>query len=274
MSKELVSFNNRTALIIGGATGMGAATAKLLADLGADLIVLDVAEVDYPVNKFLKIDLRDKGAVDAVLEQLDEPIDAVFACAGVADGTGGIMQINFISQRYIIDRLVASGRLVRGGAVLMISSVAGLPWQQNIVQVREFLACDSWEAAETWLANNEGNDNYSFSKQAVNGYIAAAAMPMLREGVRINAILPGPTDTPLARANADVWLSFAQDYRESVGVECLAPEQMASVMAFLASDAASGINGISLLVDQGHVSSAIAGTHPEPAINMMLGVPQ
>jgi len=163
VSKELLSFNNKTALIIGGATGMGAATAKLLTDLGTDLIVLDVAEVDYPVKKFLKIDLRDKAAVDAVLEQLDEPIDA---------------------------------------------------------------------------------------------------------------ILPGPTDTPLARANADIWLSFAQDYRKSVGVECLAPEQMASVMVFLASDAASGINGISLLVDQGHVSSAVAGTHPEPAINMMLGVPQ
>lgn len=272
MTNSLFSYDNKTVLVIGGATGMGAAATKLASSLGARTLVMDVAEVNYPVDAFLRIDLRNKDQIDATLAQINEPVDIVFACAGVADGTRGIMQINFISQRYIIDQLLSKKLLNQGGSVVMISSVAGLPWQVNLKQVSDFLSNTSWEAAEQWLETNPGNDNYSFSKQAINAYIAASALPMLQKGLRINAILPGPTNTPLAQANADVWLTFGNDYRQKAGVECLSPEQMASTMAFLGSDAASGINGITVLVDQGHVSSAIAGTHPEPAVNMMLGI--
>lgn len=272
MTQPLVNFANKTVLVIGGATGMGAAATQLAARLGGKTIVMDVAEVAYPVDQFLRIDLRNQDRIDETLSQITQPVDVVFACAGVADGTPGIMQINFISQRYIIDQLLAKNLLPRGGAIVMISSVAGLPWQMNLQQVNGLLANTRWEAAEQWLAANPGNDNYSFSKQAINGYIAASALPLLTRGIRINAILPGPTNTPLAQANASVWLSFGNEYRQRAGVDCLSPEQMANTMAFLGSDAASGINGITVLVDLGHVSSAIAGTHPEPAVNMMLGL--
>ena len=55
--------------------------------------------------------------------------------------------------------------------------------------------------------------------------------------MRINAILPGPTDTPLARANADLWLGFGAEYRAEAGVEALSPDQMANTLAFLGSQA-------------------------------------
>ena len=62
------------------------------------------------------------------------------------------------------------------------------------------------------------------------------SFPFLKQGVRINAICPGPTDTPLARANADMWLGFAQDYRDETGTPHLVPQQMGDVMVFLNSD--------------------------------------
>jgi NAD(P)-dependent dehydrogenase (short-subunit alcohol dehydrogenase family) len=62
-------------------------------------------------------------------------------------------------------------------------------------------------------------------------------------GMGINAICPGPTDTLLARANADLWLSFGQDYREATGIQVHQPEQMGNAMVFLNSPAASAVNG-------------------------------
>jgi NAD(P)-dependent dehydrogenase (short-subunit alcohol dehydrogenase family) len=103
-----------------------------------------------------------------------------------------------------------------------------------------------------------------FSKQAMNFYTAQQAFPLLKRGIRINAIEPGPTDTPLARANADVWLRFGKNYREDAGVATLTPEQMASTLVFLCSPAASGVSGISLLVDYGLVNSGIAGSFTKP----------
>ena len=272
MNANFVSFENKSVLIVGGASGMGRACGLLMNSLGANLSVLDVAAVDYPVKQYFKVDLRSQASVDDVLAQLEERFDVVLSCAGVADGTGGIMQINFISQRYIIENLLANNKLSEQASVVLISSIAGLPWQQNLAQLKDFLSTASWQEAESWLKNHEGNDTYTFSKQAANAYVASSALRLLSKGVRINSMLPGPTDTPLARANADVWLGFGHGYREAAGIEYLIPEQMASVMAFLASPAASGVSGVLLPVDAGHMSSAITDSYPEPAIKMMLGL--
>ncbi len=107
---------------------------------------------------------------------------------------------------------------------------------------------------------------------AINTFVADRSFAMLQRGIRINAILPGPTDTPLARANADTWLSFGADFREAAGTKTLVSEQMGNVMAFLGSDAASGVNGVSLLVDDGHISSGITGSFENPMVKMLLGL--
>ena len=59
------------------------------------------------------------------------PVDALFSCAGVADGTPGIEKINFIGHRHMIDRMLAEGTLPRGSAIGFISSAAGLGWESE-----------------------------------------------------------------------------------------------------------------------------------------------
>jgi NAD(P)-dependent dehydrogenase (short-subunit alcohol dehydrogenase family) len=108
---------------------------------------------------------------------------------------------------------------------------------------------------------------------AINAYVARVAFPMLAKGIRVNAILPGPTDTPLARANADMWLTFGQGYRDATGTKFLTPEQMGSAISFLNSDAASGVSGVTLLVDSGHTMASLSGAYEpdQPIMKMLAG---
>lgn len=253
-------YDGKRVLVVGGATGMGASAAQTVGDLGAEVVVMDHAPVDFPVAQAIQVDLRDRSAIDEALAQFDGDLHAVFSAAGVADGTPGLMKINFIAHRHIVESLLGTGRLTRGSAVCFISSVAGLAWESNLPQVKEFLATPDYESATAWIDAQPGTDSYTFSKQAMNAYVAIQSYPFLKQGVRINAICPGPTDTPLARANADMWLGFAQDYRDDTDTPHLVPQQMGDVMVFLNSDAASGISGVNLLVDTGHVMSSLTGS--------------
>ena len=111
-----------------------------------------------------------------------------------------------------------------------------------------------------WIEAHPERADYMFSKQAINVYVASQAFPLLAQGIRINAILPGPTDTPLARANADVWLGFGTDYRGETGIEASQPDEQAGPLAFLCSDAARYVTGEVMIVDAGYTSSGITGT--------------
>ncbi|HEU4429456.1 MAG TPA: SDR family oxidoreductase [Myxococcota bacterium] len=264
MGVEAFRYDGRRALVVGAATGMGAATAQTVARLGGEVIALDAAPIEYAAKQVVRADLCQLASVDAALAQIGGPLNAVFLCAGVADGNPHLMKINFISQRYLLEKLLERVALPRGSAVAWISSVAGMGWQANLPALKELMALPDWNGAVAWIASHANTNTYVFSKQAMSFYTAQQAFPLLKRGIRINAIEPGPTDTPLARANADVWLRFGRNYREDAGVETLTPQQMADVLAFLCSPAASGISGISLLVDQGLIRSSIAGSFTKP----------
>src|SRR4051794_3474052 len=215
---DAFSFKGKRAVVVGGATGMGAATAELVLDAGAEVVVLDRAEVTLPGVKAVSLDLSDKASIDAAVEEVGGPIDALFSCAGVADGTPGIERINFIGHRYMIERLLDQNLLPNGSAIGMISSAAGLGWETNLDLLLEFLDVEDFDAATTWTLERD-RATYMWSKQAINAYVAREAFGLLKRGIRINAILPGPTNTPLAQANADTWLSFGADYREAVSID-------------------------------------------------------
>lgn len=265
-------YDGKRALVVGGATGMGAATAELARDAGAEVVVMDRAEVTIPGVKAIPLDLADKGSIDRAVDECGGPVHALFACAGVADGVPGIEKINFIGHRRLIERMIAAGMLPRGSAIGFISSAAGLGWEANLDLLKEYLAIEDFDAASQWAIDHNKAD-YMWSKQAICAYVASRAMPLLKQGIRINAICPGPTDTPLARANEELWLGFGADYRAEVGIEASTPLQQAYPLVFLCSDAASVITGITIVTDAGYISSGVTGTWPAatPIANMLLG---
>lgn len=279
MDADAFRYDGKRVLVVGGATGMGRATAGLVQHLGAEVVVMDFAPIDQPGVRAISLDLRDEDGIDTAVDDCGGPIHALFSCAGAADGTPGIEKINFIGHRHLIDRCIAKGYLGRGAAIGMISSTAGLAWERNLDAVLDYLATPDFDAAVAWIEqhgpdrSHPGNADYMWSKQAVCGYVASQAAAMQTRGIRINAIMPGPTDTPLARTQADLWLGFGADYRDAVGVAASTPEEQAGPLAFLCSDAAVYVNGQTLITDAGYVASGVTGSFAaaRPAVDFLRG---
>ena len=265
-------YDGKRALVVGAASGMGAATAALALDAGADVIGMDFAPVTLEGARAIKVNLADRATIDTALDELGGPIDVLFSCAGVADGTPGIEKINFIGHRYMINRLLERGWLGRGSAIGFISSAAGLGWEANLDLAKEYLAIDDFDAASQW-AIDHGKADYMWSKQAICAYVAGEAMSFLKQGIRINAICPGPTDTPLAQANKDMWLGFGADYREAIGIEAATPLEQAYPLVFLCSAGASAMTGQIVITDSGYFSAGLTGSFPDatPAVHFLLG---
>jgi aldehyde dehydrogenase (NAD+) len=267
------SYRGKRALVVGGATGMGAAVAEVVRDAGAEVVVMDRSKISLTGVRAISVDLAQKSSIDKALAECGGRVDTLFSCAGVADGTPGIERINFIGHRYMIDRMFAAGMLPRGAAIGFISSAAGMGWEANLPLLKEFLKIEDFDAATAWVHEHKKAD-YMWSKQAICAYVAQQALPFLKRGVRINATLPGPTDTPLAQANKDRWLGFGADYRKEAGVDVSTSIEQARPLVFLCSDAAAAISGVTVITDIGYVSSAIAESFPSAkmTVNFLRGV--
>ena len=261
---DLFRYDGKRVVVVGAATGMGNAAARLLVDAGAEVVAMDFAPMDIAgIAGSITVNLADKASIDAAVDECGGRVDALFSCAGVADGTPGIEKINFLGHRHMINRMLDAGMLGRGSAIGFISSAAGAAWARDDNQeiLGEYLAIEDMDEASQWALDN-GKADYFQSKLAVCLYVASMAYPLLAKGIRINAIMPGPTDTPLAQANKEMWLGFGSDYREDTGVEASTPEDQAYPLVFLCSDAAKAITGITLTSDQGYFSSGITNSYP------------
>ena len=257
-------FDGKRVLVVGGATGMGAAAAELALDLGAEVVVMDRAEVTVPGVTDVGLDLASRVSIDAAVDACGAPVHALLACAGVADGTPGIERINFVGHRYLIDRMLDAGILSPGSAIGFISSTAGLGWESNLEELSEVLAISDFDEAAAWFVDHRKAD-YLHTKQAMCAYVATRAYSLLRRNVRVNAICPGPTVTPLAVANKELWLEFGADYRSDAGVEASTPMEQAYPLLFLCSDAAVYITGVTLIADAGYMSAGLTGAYPAAA---------
>src|SRR6202034_2530953 len=176
-------YDGKRVLVVGGATGMGAATAQLVQDAGAEVVMMDFAEMKLPGAKAIHVNLAEEASIDAAVDECGGPIHALFSCAGVADGTPGIEKINFIGHRHLIERLLAGDMMPPGSAIGFISSAAGLAWGANLPLIKEYLDTPDFDTAVKWIEDH-GKADYMFSKQAICAYVASQAFPMLKRGIR------------------------------------------------------------------------------------------
>ena len=251
MSGRLLS--EKTVLITGGASGIGAAAATVFASHGAQVAVADIdAEggaataslVDEQGGEcfFVQADMRSEQDVAAMVQATVERfgrLDCAFNNAGI-DGQPGslhestldnweqVLAVNltgvWLCLKYEIRHMLDHG----GGSIVNTSSVAGL------------------------IGISHGLAAYVAAKHGVIGVTRAAALEYATRGIRVNAICPGAVRTPmLAHAIDEGLVSEADAYAmEPIG-RLATPDEVAEAAAWLCSDAASYVTGHPMTVDGG-----------------------
>lgn len=252
-------FDGKRALVVGGASGMGAAAADVLLQLGATVVVMDYAPVTLAGVESISVDLRDQASIEAAVDACAGPVDALLSCAGVAPGADGIERVNFIGQRHLIERVIDQEKMPKGSSIVMVSSIAGYGWEDEIPLLLEYLDTPDFDSAMRWIDAHpdKAKFDYPWSKEAVNAYVGRQAFRLNPRGIRINALLPGVVDTPLGRASG--WVDDWEAWHQALDAPPNSPEGIAYPLAFLCSEAAQHVNGTTLIVDDGYVNAGLTG---------------
>lgn len=258
-------FEGRIALVTGGASGIGKATARRLALEGATVAVVDRDEAGGEETRgeiegsggravVCVCDVSSSESVAALARRVEQelgPVDVLANVAGVGDTWNlrgiadvpderwdRVLSVNLTGPFYLC-RAIVPGMAERGrGAVVNVSSLAGRSKSAN------------------------GGIAYTASKSGLLGLTRHLAFDYGRDGVRVNAICPGGVDTPMIRAGGPSQASSEDEaemrrarvaaYQYFMPIQRLStPEEQAAAIAFLASDDASYINGVSLDVNGG-----------------------
>jgi NAD(P)-dependent dehydrogenase (short-subunit alcohol dehydrogenase family) len=250
-------LEGRVAVVTGGASGIGLATSRRFAFEGANVVVADVesdagkAAADEVNGLFVQVDVTSETDIEDAFRQAYETfgrIDVAFNNAGISPPDDGS----------ILDTGIETWRRVQEVNLTSVYNCCKhvLPYMQqqgrgSIINTASFVAVMG--AATSQIS-------YSASKGGVLAMTRELGVQFAREGIRVNALCPGPVNTPLLKE------LFAKDperaQRRLVHVPMgrfAEPEELASAVAFLASDDSSFITASTFLVDGG-----ISGAYVTP----------
>lgn len=237
----------------GGATGIGAAIKQRLQKDGHNVIVADIKDADITAD--LSTTEGRQAAIAGIQSACGGGLDGFISCAGVATHIADrklIPAVNYYGTVEVMDGVTDLLASNKGAAVLISSNSAPMSTDSDFVD----LMLDGSEAEA--LAHVEGIDGqaaYAGSKQAVARWMRRNISRFTELGVRVNAIAPGYTQTPMTKAveESEEYGEAIRDFMASIPVGRPGqPEDMAELTAFLLSDSASFICGSVLFIDGGH----------------------
>jgi NAD(P)-dependent dehydrogenase (short-subunit alcohol dehydrogenase family) len=250
-------LDSRTAVITGGCSGIGLATARRFAEEGARVVVADIddqrgeevaAELD---GLYVRTDVTDKEQVDALFARAKETygsVDVAFNNAGISPpDDDSILETGLEAWKRVQEVNLTS---------VYLCCKAAIPYMRrqgrgSIINTASFVA--RMGAATSQIS-------YTASKGGVLAMSRELGVQFAREGIRVNALCPGPVNTPLLQE------LFAKDPERAARRLVHIPvgrfaeaEEIAAAVAFLASDDSSFVNATDFLVDGG-----ISGAYVTP----------
>jgi NAD(P)-dependent dehydrogenase (short-subunit alcohol dehydrogenase family) len=195
---DALLYAGRRVIVTGAASGMGAATAELLVDLGAEVHAIDISKPEVVgLASFTPVDLRDPAQVDDAVAKIGTVVNALFNCAALPDTFPplDVMLVNFCGLRQLTEAVIPL--MIEGSSIASIASTAGTGWMQNLELLLDLLRTPDFAGARAWCAEHptELTNSYGLSKEAINAYTALRSFDLAAEGIRINCVNPGPTDT-------------------------------------------------------------------------------
>lgn len=246
-------FDGKSVLVTGAASGIGLATAQGFASEGANLMIADIdgqgaakaaAQIEASGGRAasVAVDLRDAeacaGMVDAVLQQFGR-LDIAVNNAGVNDAPYDEFE-NIVLEEW--NRVLSTNV---GG--LFNAMKAQVPAMRQTGGDKAIVNT----ASAASISAVPGKAAYVTSKHAVAGLTRAAALDLIRHNIRVNAVCPGLTETPMI-ATATAQVELQQALVAGTPIKRIAkPEEVAAAILFLASEEASYVMGSLMAVDGG-----------------------
>jgi NAD(P)-dependent dehydrogenase (short-subunit alcohol dehydrogenase family) len=257
----LDDFKDRPVVVTGCASGIGAAVARTLAGAGSWVIGIDRSRPDHVLQQFIPTDLGDLGSIQAAITSLPKEVWTLFSCAGLSSGAADpltVLRVNFLGLREFLEGVEA--RIPKGGAIASAASAAGRDYRENSKEVLDLVLTKGFVGGEKWIREHasyiQDRGGYRVSKEAVVLYTMVRCWSLGQRGVRINALAPGVTDTPMLEDFARVHGWHRLDAAlEPLGRKATADEQ-ARILIFLNSDWASYVNGQTIWSDGGAITTA------------------
>jgi NAD(P)-dependent dehydrogenase (short-subunit alcohol dehydrogenase family) len=125
-------LRGQTIVVTGAASGIGAASARLLVEAGASVVALDLREPAFAVAGFIAVDMADAAAIDAAAAKLPAAVDGLCNIAGVPGNRGvdATMRINVLGLRHLTEALLP--RMTKGASIVNLASVAGNLWPERL----------------------------------------------------------------------------------------------------------------------------------------------
>jgi 2-hydroxycyclohexanecarboxyl-CoA dehydrogenase len=240
--------HNVTYVVTGGASGIGLATACLLADTGATVIIGDIdtkngetVARDHANIEFVSVDLRDAASITAFAETIlgrHSKIDGVVNAAGWDRVEPFMDNDPALWDALIGINLLGTIRMTRAFLPGMIEAQAG-----KIVTV----------SSDAGRVGSMGETVYSAAKGGIIAFTKALAREMARYKINVNCICPGPTDTPLLHAQTSDWaMRIKEGMTRSIPFRRLAkPEEIAEGIAFFLSPKSAYVTGQVLSISGG-----------------------
>ncbi|MFJ8996179.1 SDR family NAD(P)-dependent oxidoreductase [Streptomyces sp. NPDC102279] len=240
-------LSGKVAVITGGASGIGAACARRFVAEGARVVITDIRREEGEkfaaelgdAARFVQQDVTQADGWDAVIARAEEdfgPIAVLVNNAGIApsrllddtteDDFRKVIEINLIGNFLGIKAVLPSMRRAGRGSIVNISSSAGLVGGPNSVA-------------------------YTSSKFGNRGLAKAAALALASDGIRVNSVHPGPTNTPLINVTEQSASAIQKHVKDLPLGRLAEPSEIANMVLYLASDESSYSTGSEFVVDAG-----------------------
>lgn len=252
----------RHVVVTGASSGIGAAIVDLF-DRDGDVVWMIDRNQRADGRPVVACDLADPSSRRTAVAQLPDAVDVLVNAAGVS-GSGGAavtLAVNFYGLRDLTEQLLP--RMRSGGVVINVASTAGWYWRDHLDDVRAVIDAVTPTEIDAVIEDRmpDGYTAYARSKEAVIVWTAMAAQDHLGT-VRFNSVSPGITETPLL---AEFYESMGREELDPLtaraGGRNGTPHEVANVVHFLASPAASWVNGIDIPVDHGAETAEFLAAH-------------
>ena len=246
MNTSPFSLLGKTVLITGAASGIGRATARLCAELGSTLILVDLNEdglveteneIKDNICATYALNLTEDEKVETMVSALPK-LDGVVSNAGIVFSLLAkfnerrdmekIFNVNTFSHISLLQALIKGKKLNKSASIVLTSSMSGI------------------------YCGIAGGSLYGATKAALMGYSKALAIELAPRGIRVNTVHPGMIQTPLTQGTALSQDIFIEDSKNYPLGRYGRPEEVAAAIVYLLSDATVWMTGSQLLIDGGY----------------------